>query len=151
MRYEDPSIQKAAVSLAAEAWDDTERMVRAGIDFYRARELALGSRAGGWAKTYGKDCAERAVRMVHAMDPGDRASFSAETLACKAEPPLDTYRVVVASVVALLTFLLAPPSLVVWLVVAIFGKAGVAGGLLLLSGILAAYMFVGIYKEPFHI
>lgn len=150
MRYEDPSIHQAAKVLASEAWEDTERMVRAGIDFYRAREIALGKHAGGWAKTYGKDCAERAVRMVQNMDPTNPACFSAETLATKAKPRADDFQIGLAVVVALLTFLLAPPSLIVWAIVLFSGSAGKAGGLLLLSGILAAMMYCEISKPNFH-
>lgn len=151
MRYEDPSIHQAAKVLASEAWEDTERMVRAGIDFYRAREIALGNHAGGWSKRYGKDCAERAVRMVHAMDPTNPACFSAETLATKSKPRADDFQIGLAAFMALLTFLLAPPSLIVWAIVLASGSAGKAGGLLLISGILAAMMFTKVSKPDFHI
>ncbi len=150
MRYEDPSIQKAATVLASEVWDDTERMVRAGIDFYRAREIALGKQAGGWSKRYGKDCAERAVRMVHAMDPTNPACFSAETLATKAKPRADNGQIWFAAIAALVTFLVAPPSLIVWVIVWFSGSAGKAGSLFLLSGILAAKVYCDISKPEFH-
>lgn len=80
-QFDDPSIERAAVQMAASAWDEIEGMTRAGIDFYRARELVCARSGPQWKTLYGAQCAGQALRMIHAMDPASRRNFSPETRA----------------------------------------------------------------------
>jgi hypothetical protein len=89
MTFKDPSIEDCAKVIASEAWDVIDSQVRAGANFYRARETVLAVNAGRWAKLYGKACMTRAIQIVEGMDPSDPLCFTKETVAARTRPADD--------------------------------------------------------------
>jgi hypothetical protein len=64
----DPSIQACAHALAAEAIEAVAQDLLAGVEFYRARDRAIETRADAWVSTYGKEAADAAVRALHMLE-----------------------------------------------------------------------------------
>lgn len=111
-QFDDPSIEAAASQIAASAWDEIDGMVRAGVDFYRARELVCARAGPQWKKLYGPLCAGQALRLIHAMNPASRGNFSPETRAVAF--PRGRADGWIAAGAILAVFLLFPSSLVAY-------------------------------------
>lgn len=63
----DPSIRACARALVAEAIEAVAQDLLAGVEFYRARDRAIETRADAWVSTYGKEAADAAVRALHVL------------------------------------------------------------------------------------
>lgn len=74
----DPSIRACARSLIVEAMEAIEADRIAGVEFYQARDRALETRAAEWVRLYGKECADMAVRGLHALQEREILSREAK-------------------------------------------------------------------------
>lgn len=75
--HPDPTIERCAVQLVAEALTAIERDIVNGYPWYMARERVLAELSPGWVRDYGKEAADMAVRAVHAVAPGEMLSNDA--------------------------------------------------------------------------
>lgn len=74
----DPSIRSCARALIVECMEAIEADRIAGVEFYRARDRAIETRAADWVRHYGKDTADMAVRGLCMLQEGEILSRDAK-------------------------------------------------------------------------
>ena len=70
-RNVDPSIRSCAHSLVCEAIEAVAADLLRGVNFHVARDRAIETRADAWVSRYGRECADQAVRALHALLPSE--------------------------------------------------------------------------------
>jgi hypothetical protein len=148
MKFEDPSIDRASVCIASDAWDEIDALVGKGADFYVARERVLSTHGAAWSKKYGRETASRAIRLVEAIDPNNPGNFSPETVRARRRPP-GREQIAIAVLAAAAVFALFPTSLLAWAIWAATGGPGAAAYGLLVSAVAAGYMLVRLSDPGF--